>query len=50
MVYLGAVEGGGFARTLTAGTYVLVYQALATTGVLPANTKAGLACIELTGP
>lgn len=47
VVYLGATEQGSFARTLTAGTYVLVYQALATTGLLPANTNTGLACLEL---
>lgn len=47
VVYLGGTESGGFARTLTAGTYVLVYQVLATTGLLPANTNAGLACLEL---
>lgn len=50
VVYLGAAEDGGYARTLTAGTYVLVYQALATTGILPANTNAGLACLELSAP
>jgi hypothetical protein len=50
VVYLGSVEAGSFARTLTAGTYVVVYQALATTGLLPANTNAGLACLELTMP
>lgn len=49
VVYLGPFEAGSFARTLTAGTYVVVYQALATTGLVPANTNAGLACIELTG-
>jgi hypothetical protein len=50
VVYLGSTDAGSFARTLTAGTYVLVYQALATTGLLPANTNAGLACLELQGP
>lgn len=50
VVYLGATEQGSFARTLTAGTYVLAYQALATTGLLPANTNAGLACLELVAP
>jgi hypothetical protein len=50
VLYLGAVESGGFARTLTSGTYILVYQSLLTTTLLPANTKAGLACIELTAP
>lgn len=49
VVYLGQFEAGSFARTLTAGTYVVVYQALATTGLLPANTNAGVACIELGG-
>jgi hypothetical protein len=47
VVYLGSIEAGGFARTLTAGTYVLVYQALASTGLLPGNTNVGLACLEL---
>lgn len=49
-VYLGAVESGSFARTLTSGTYILVYQSLLTTTILPTNTKAGLACLELTAP
>jgi len=50
VVYLGASNASGFARTLTAGTYVLVYQALTSTGLVPANTKAGLACLELSAP
>ncbi len=50
VLYLGTSEAGAFARTITAGTYVLVYQALSSTGLVPANTNAGLACVELLAP
>lgn len=50
VVFLGSTDAGAFARTLTAGTYVLVYQALTSTGLIPANTNAGLTCIELLAP
>lgn len=50
VVYLGPTDVGAFARTITAGTYVLVYRMLTSTGLVPANTNAGLACIELVAP
>ncbi|MCX4247541.1 Kazal-type serine protease inhibitor family protein [Paraliomyxa miuraensis] len=47
---LGTIDVGSFARTINAGTYVLAYRMLATTGDVPANTNAGLVCVELTAP
>lgn len=48
VVFLGSIADGAFAVPLTAGTYVVWYGALASSGLIPANTHAGLACFTLT--
>ncbi|MCA9652198.1 MAG: hypothetical protein H6712_05945 [Myxococcales bacterium] len=50
LIHLGRLGLGVLSRTLTAGTYVLVYRGLTSTGQVPVNVDAGLACIELTTP
>ncbi len=45
-IFLGGL-GGEVSAPLTAGTYVLYYQMLQTSGALPANQRAALACYVL---
>ncbi|MCX4240976.1 hypothetical protein [Paraliomyxa miuraensis] len=47
---LGTIDVGAFARTLNAGRYVLAYRLLASTGMVPGNTDAGLACVDVVAP
>ncbi len=46
-IYLGAIDNGELRLSVTAGTYVLAYRELISQGLMPINTNAGLACIEL---
>ncbi|MCH9687734.1 MAG: hypothetical protein K0V04_40265 [Deltaproteobacteria bacterium] len=48
LIYLGPLGSGAFSRTVTGGSYVVAYRALASNGLVPANSNAGLACFELT--
>lgn len=47
-VPLGRIDLGVLTQSLTAGTYVLVYRDLTSSGEVPANRDAGLSCFELT--
>jgi hypothetical protein len=46
-IYLGDVTAGAFSAPLTAGTYVLYYEVVQTTGALPNNQRAPIACYVL---
>lgn len=48
LVFLGEVGTGAFSVPLTAGTYVVWYESIASSGtLLPGNVHAGLACFDL---
>ena len=47
ILHLGEVSAGSFGVPVTAGTYVVYYEMLQTTGALPSNQRAGLACYVL---
>lgn len=47
IIPLGGTDAGEFSQKVTAGRYVVVYEGLASTGVMPANEHAGLACLDL---
>lgn len=46
-VFLGEVSAGAFAVPLTSGTYVVWYESIQSTGLLPGNVHAGVACFDL---
>ncbi|MBL4686990.1 MAG: hypothetical protein JKY37_20510 [Nannocystaceae bacterium] len=47
IIPLGGTNAGDFSRNVTAGRYVVVYEGQASTGIMPANEHAGLACLDL---
>jgi hypothetical protein len=46
-VFLGPVSAGEFAVPLTAGTYIVWYESIESSGLLPGNVHAGVACFDL---
>jgi hypothetical protein len=46
-VFLGPISAGNFSAPVAAGTYVVWYEMTQTTGQIPANKHAGLACFTL---
>jgi hypothetical protein len=47
VIHLGEIASGSFALPLTAGSYVLYYEMLQTTGQVPGNQRAAIACYTL---
>jgi len=48
-IFLGSTDAGEFLKKLTSGTYVVVYEGLASSGAMPSNEQAGIACVQLGG-
>jgi len=47
VIFLGGTEVGSFSRKITRGTYLVVYEGVESSGLMPRNEHAGVACIDL---
>lgn len=47
VIFLGGTEVGSFSRKLTRGKYLVIYQGIESSGLLPRNEHAGVACVDL---
>jgi hypothetical protein len=46
-LYLASTADGGFAQTLTPGSYLVHYRMLTSTGLVPINANASLGCWQV---
>ena len=46
-IFLGGTEGGSFSRKITSGKYLVIYEGIESSGLMPRNEHAGVACFDL---